>query len=364
MCVCVCVCVCFCMCLDFCRRLGLAPPPPPLLFHIYPSTTHTCITAPYTPTPTLTLSPSPTIPSVPDINVPLPTAPPNPLTPQFKADFQFRLKWSPRQARGEVDDLIAEGYKLLWAAPYRVGPDLKPYFDVILTNSSEADTKGFMDLTFNEMNQTIHEMKAEGYSASVIVDRARGKAPTAPSYSAVFIRKNDILETEVYLRDSVQEYNERLIRMKAAGYRLISHSFCVIQGQLEVASVYERDRRLAFNITVPNLLQWQSYYNLPFFNFSEIALSLGRQNYYPYYVESYNLPGVSTTSSSVFAAIFEQPIGPNLNWFRWALNKATAEDTITSELTDGIWEPRISLAYNYLGNIRHYLGFTRRRYEY
>jgi hypothetical protein len=301
---------------------------------------------------------------VPDIDVPLPTAPPNPLSPQFKADFQFRLKWSPRQARGEVNDLIADGYKLLWAAPYRVGPDLKPYFDVILTNSSEADTKGFMDLTFEDMNRTIHRMKTEGYSASVIIDRVRGKAPRAPSYSAVFTRKNEILETEVFLRDSIQEYDERLQRMKAAGYRLISHSFCVIQGELEVVSVYERDRRLAFNITVPNLLQWQSYYNLPFFNFSEIALKLGRQGYYPYYVESYNLPVVSTTSSSVFAAIFEQPIGHNLNWFRWALAKAVAEETITSELTDGIWEPRVSLAYNYLGNVRHYLGFTRRRFQY
>ena len=360
-------CVCVCVCLDFCRRFGLAPPPPPLLFTIHPSTTHTCVTALHIPTPTITPSPSPPITSplpVPDNNIPLPTAPPNTLTPKFKADFQFRLKWSPRQARSEVDDLTAEGYKLLWVAPYRVGPSLKPYFDVILTNSSEADTKGFMDLTFDDMNRTIHEMKAEGYSASVVVDRARGKAPTAPSYSAVFTRKNDILETEVYLRDRVQEYEERLKRMKAAGYRLISHSFCEIQGQLEVASVYERDRRLAYNITVPNLLRWQSYYNLPFYNFSEVALSLGRQNYYPYYVESYNLQGVSTTGNSVFAAIFEQPIGPNLNWFRWSLERSAAEDTITSELTDGIWEPRVSLAYNYLGNIRHYLGFTRRRYEY
>ena len=249
-------------------------------------------------------------------------------------------------------------------SPYRVGPDLKPYFDVILTNSSQADTKGFLDLTFDDMNRTIHEMKAEGYSASVIVDRARGKAPTAPSYSAVFTRKNEIFETEVYLRDNVQQYDQRLNRMRAAGYRLISHSFCEIQGQLEVASVYERDRRLGFNITVPNMVQWQSYYNLAFFNFSEIALTLGRDGYYPYYVESYNLQGVSTTSSSVFAAIFEQPIGPNLNWFRWSLSKATAEDTITSELSGGIWVPSISLAYNYLGNIRHYLGFSRRRYEY
>ena len=358
------------MCLDFCRRLGLAPPPPPLPFHISPSaTTRTCITAPHTPTLTITPSPFPTIitlsspPPVPDIDVPLPTAPPNPLVPRFQADTQFRLKWSPRQARGEVDDLIADGYKLLWAAPYRVGPDLKPYFDVILTNSSEADTKGFMDITFDNMNRTIHESKAEGYSASIIISRDRGKTPTAPSYSAIFTRKNDILETEVYLRDSVQQYDQRLARMKAAGYRLLSHSFCVIQGQLEVVSVYERDRRLGFNITVPNILQWQSYYNLPFFNFSEIALTLGRQGYYPYYVHSYNLPG-GTATSSVFAAIFEQPIGHNLNWFRWALDQAAAEETITSELTDGIWEPRISLAYNYLGNVRHYLGFARRRYDY
>lgn len=368
--------VCVYVWLDYCRLTGMAPPlPPPLII----SSTHTCatsltfsatLTPTHTPTsPTITLlpltyspMPSPT-PPVPDPNIRLPTPPPDPLMPRFKADYHAILKRPPRQARAEVNDLIADGYEVLWVSPYRVGPDLRPYFDVILTNSSEADTIGYLDLKVDQMNQTIKRMKTQGYSAKYIVTRGRGKNPaTHTSYSAVFIQKNDILETEVFLRDSLQEYEERLSRKTSEGYRLVSHSFCNIQGQIEVVSVYERDRRLAFNISVPNLVQWQSGHNLTFFKFSEVALTLGRDGYYPAYVESYNFG--SGTDNSRFAAVFEKPNDVNLNWFRWALDTTTARDTINSELEGGIWQPLISLAYNYLGNVRHYLGFTRREYDY
>ena len=270
---------------------------------------------------------------------------------------------SPRQTRAEVDDLVADGYKVLWVCPYRVGPDHRPYFDVILTNSSEADTIGYLDLKIDQMNRTIQNMRTQGYSARYIVTRDRGKnLATATSYSAVFVRKNDIFETEVFLQDSLQEYEQRLTSKTAEGYRLISHSFCKIHGQIEVASVYERDRRLGFNISVPNLVQWQSEHNLTFFEFSDIALTLGREGYYPAYVESYNFGSV--TDHSRFAAVFEKPNDVSQNWFRWALDTTTAKQTIDSELEDGIWQPLISLAYNYLGNVRHYLGFTRRKYDY
>ena len=269
----------------------------------------------------------------------------------------------PRQARDKVIELVANGYKVLWVYPYRVGPDLRPYFDVILTNSSEADTVGYLDLKIDQMNKTIDKMRTQGYSARYIVTRDRGKNQAIhTSYSAVFVRKNDILETEVFLQDSLQEYEQRLSSKTSKGYRLLSHSFCKIQGQIEVTSVYERDRRLAFNISVPNLVQWQSKHNLTFFMFSGIALSLSREGYYPSYVESYNFQ--SGADNSRFAAVFEKPNDVNLNWFRWALNTTTARDTIKSELKDGIWQPLVSLAYNYLGNVRHYLGFTRRKYEY
>ena len=271
---------------------------------------------------------------------------------------------SPRQARSAVEDLVDNnGYKVLWVVPYRVGPDLKPYFDVILTNSSQADTKAFMDLNVDVMNRTIYEQQALGYSARLIVGRDRGKNPSAPSYSAVFTRKNTIFETEVYLRESIQEYEARLSSKTASGFRLISHSFCKIQGWWEVVSVYERDRRLAFNITIPDSDRtlWQSEHNLTFFKFSEVALRLGSDGFYPTYVQSID----DSTTNSKFAAIFEKPgSGVNLNWFRWALNLTTVRDTINAELADGIWEPLITVAYNYLGNIRHYLGFTRSRFRY
>ena len=357
------------------------PAPLPLLLSISP--THTCAPTfpihtnhPHTLTPTvthspLTYSPIPTPTpsrastppsSVPDPNIPLPTAPPNPLSPKYLAAFEVVLKMSPRQARAEVADLEADGYKVLWVSPYRVGPNLKPYFDVILTNASEAEVKGYLDLSIEAINTTIYSMKEQGYSASYIVSRDRGKNPDAPFYSAVFTRKNDIFETEVYLRDSIEEYEERLTSMKAKKYRLLSHSFCEIQGKLEVVSVYERDRRLAYNISAPDSPLWQSRHNLTFFRFSEIALTLGADGYYPSYVESFNFG--SNADQSMFAAVFEKPNGVNLNWFRWAVETEAARTTIDSELEEDTWQPSISLAYNYLGNVRHYLGFTRRKYEY
>ena len=269
---------------------------------------------------------------------------------------------SPRQARAEASDLQLNGYKILWVSTYRVGQNKKPYVDVILTNSSEADSKGFIDLSHSDMNQTIYDMKLQGYTASYIVSRVRGRNPPAPSYSAVFTRKNNIFETEVFLRDSVQEYEQRLTKRKADGHRLLSHSFCEIAGQLEVVSVYERDRRLAYNISIPDSELWESYHNITFFNFSDVALRRGREGYYPSYVEAYNFG--ATTDQSNFAAVFVKPIGLNLNWFRWALNTTAAKQTIDSELEDSTWVPMISLAYNYLGNVRHYLGFTRRKYNY
>ena len=311
--------------------------------------------------PPLTYTPSLT-PSVPDPKIPLPTAPPNPLEPTYKADYKVILKMSPRQARAEASDLQLNGYKILWVSTYRVGQNKKPYVDVILTNSSEADSKGFIDLSHSDMNQTIYDMKLQGYTASYIVSRVRGRNPPAPSYSAVFTRKNNIFETEVFLRDSVQEYEQRLTKRKADGHRLLSHSFCEIAGQLEVVSVYERDRRLAYNISIPDSELWESYHNITFFNFSDVALRRGREGYYPSYVEAYNFG--ATTDQSNFAAVFVKPIGLNLNWFRWALNTTAAKQTIDSELEDSTWVPMISLAYNYLGNVRHYLGFTRRKYNY
>ena len=362
--------MCVCVYLDYCPLIGIASPPPPpplLLFNLSSSALARACTSSLhiSPTSTLTLlSPSPSLP-VPDPNIPLPTPPPDPNDPKFIPDFHVILKTSPRQTRSEVEDLVDNsGYKVLWVAPYRVGPDLKPYFDVILTNSTQADTKGFLDLNIDDMNLTIFDQRALGYFAQFIVSRDRGKNPSAPSYSAVFTPKNSLFETEVYLRDSVEQYESRLSTKTAAGYRLLSHTFCRIQGQWEVASVYERDRRLAFNISVPDTerISWQSEHNLTFFRFSEVALRLSREGFYPSYIQTYK---DATTGNSKFAAVFEKPgSGANLNWFRWALNITTVQDTITAEVNDGIWEPLVTLAYDYLGNIRHYVGFTRRRFDY
>ena len=258
--------------------------------------------------------------------------------------------------KNELPNWEKQGYKVIWATTYQVGPNSKSYFDVILSNSSRFDVKGFFDLDITDLNRTIQNMTQQGYSVWFLSDRKRGNRPVSPHYTVVFKKDPQLIETKVYLRDSIAAYLERLARKKHEGYQLVSHSFCAIDGKLEATSVYKRDRRLAFNITVDNQQRWESYHDLSFYNFTRIALHWSRQNYTPSFIEAYE-PGQSGTS--LFAAIFtEHTPATKSNWFRWGLNTTSVIQNIDRQKS--VWDPLITTGYNYLNNVYHFVEFKRR----
>ena len=51
-------------------------------------------------------------------------------------DVQSHILVPPRQARDDIRNLMASGYKLTWISSYRVGLSKSPYFDFVASNNS------------------------------------------------------------------------------------------------------------------------------------------------------------------------------------------------------------------------------------
>lgn len=264
---------------------------------------------------------------------------------------------SPRQARDHIKTLMGSGYKLTWISSYRLGPSMNPYFDFVASNSSRVDTVSFVEISYEKLDSSIREMRDRGYSVKVLIDRIRGKNPSSPSYSVIFEPRNAIFETEVFLRDSFKVYETRLANNTRAGYRISSHSFCSIRGNVEATSVYTRDRRIAYNIPIPKYPALVVKNNMTFFDFTSATLTLAGEGFYPYSVEVY-LQGDRTDSS--FSAIFEERNENSQgNWFRWSLNTTAARDLIELQ-TGRSWEVYLTVGYTYLSKSEHFVEFKRK----
>jgi len=248
------------------------------------------------------------------------------------------------------------GYKLTWISSYRVRPDMIPFFDFVVSNSSCVDTVAFVEISFAELNETIHVMEQRKFFVSLLIDRIRGKNPSEPSYSVIFTRRDEIFETKVYL--TLAKYKVRLSRKFRNGYRLLSQSFCSIRGSIEVSSVFIRDRRIAFNIPTPKYPQWRAVVNLTFFQFTEVTLTEARKNFIPVAVEVYKVGGVA---QSMFSVVYEERTDRTEgNWFRWSLN-STAARMLIEETIARSWDIFITTAYTYLGKTEHFIEFTRKQ---
>lgn len=234
---------------------------------------------------------------------------------------------------------------------------MNPYFDYVVSNFSALDTTAFVEIQFAELNQTIHTMQERGYYVRLLIDRIRGKSPTAPTYSVVFEPRDEIFETQVYLRDSFATYKTRLATKIRDGYRLISHSFCSIRSHIEVSSVFIRDRRIPLNISTPTYPRWQTRNNLTFFEFTETTLNMAREFYIPLSVEVYKVNGIS---ESLFTVTYEERTKLTKgNWFRWSLNSTAAQELVNTE-TKTSWDTFLTTGYTYLGKTEHFVEFTRK----
>ena len=271
-------------------------------------------------------------------------------------DLQVGIVVSPRQTRDKVEELMEDGYKLTWIASYRLGPNTKPYFDYVASNSSRVNTVAHVEIRFDKLNETIHMMREQGYHVRLLIDRYRGNNPS-PSYSVIFEPRNPIFETEVYLRDSFEVYKSRLGAKTQAGFRLLSQSFCSIKGHVEATSVYVRDKRIPLNITAPEYPHQIVRNNLTFFEFTSETLLQATDGYYPFAVEVFTQ---GSRADSYFSVIYEERNeNSHGNWFRWSLNTTAARDMIEKE-TQKTWDIFLTVGYTYLGNTEHFLEFKRK----
>lgn len=262
---------------------------------------------------------------------------------------------SPRQARDRIQTLMNNGYKLTWISSYRVGPDNIPYFDFVASNSSLVDTISYVEIGYSKLSRSIHELKEQGYFVNLLIDRIRGRNPDEPSYSVIFTPRDAILETQVNLRDSYEDYLSRLARNTADGYRLLSQSFCSIRGSVEVASVFTRDRRIPLNIPAPRGPDMRVKSNMTFGQFTDVSLRYINDNLYPVAVEIFTQ---GRRRESFFSVIYEKRAG-NTYWFRWSMNTTAARDLIESA-TQMYWDVYLSAGYTYNGRSEHFLAFRRK----
>lgn len=250
-------------------------------------------------------------------------------------------------------------YKLSWISSYRVGPEMVPYFDFVVTNNSAVDTLAFVEISYAQLNETIHAMKEKRYYVSLLIDRIRGKNPTEPTYSVIFTRRDEIFETMVHLRDTLETYKVRLAQKFQDGFRLLSQSFCSIRGSIEVSSVFIIDRRIHFKFPTPKYPEWRAMVNLTFFEFTGATLKEARRNFIPAAVEVYKVDGLT---QSLFSVVFEERTAVTEgNWFRWSLNSTAAVEFIRANTGDDhSWDIFITTAYTYLGKTEHFIELTRK----
>lgn len=265
---------------------------------------------------------------------------------------------SPKRTRSEVHALLGKGYKVTWITTHLLGTSKTQAFDILLSNGTNIDSRVFIDLTAAALREAVTTMTAQGYSISSLADRERGKAPNlAISYTALFRRSNHLLETELFLGDSVDDWKKRVVAMNNSGYRLVSQSFTHLQGREKVSTIFTRDRRLAHNITFEGPPKMFSFTNETFYEFTRLALNYARKSYYLTHLE------VNQRDSDTFprfSAILVAHTALSVrrgNWFRWGLN----EEAITTmiQLESPNWDPYVVNGYSHQGEAVFYMAFQR-----
>lgn len=293
---------------------------------------------------------------VPDPDIELPTVAPLVIIPTHVVSLR---SLSPKRTRSEVTALLENGYKVTWITTHLLGTSKTQTFDVVLSNSTNVDTRVFIDITAKALQDTVETMSAQGYSISSLADRERGRAPNnAISYTALFRRSSHLLETELFLGDSVEDWKKRVVRLNNSGYRLVSQSFTHLQDrEQEVSTIFTRDRRLAHNITFERPPKMVSITNVTFFDFTRLALTYARKNYFLTHLE------VNQRDTETFPRFFailvahtSKSIGRG-NWFRWGLNEEAINTMIRLEAPN--WDPYVVSGYSHQGEAVYYVAFQR-----
>ena len=247
---------------------------------------------------------------------------------------------------------------MIWITTHLVGTSNVQVFDIILSNNIKVDTRVVIDVTAQALNDTVRKMFTEGFTISSLADRVRGRSPNnAVSYTALFDKSNHLLETEMYLGDTVVDWKKRVVAMNSSGYRLISQSFVEFQDKEQVSTIFTRDRRLAYNITFEPPQKMFTFNNVSFFQFTTLALQYARKSYYLSHLEVNQREGDPSARFSAILLGHTPKTIRNGNWFRWGLNEEAVNSMI--ELESPNWDPHALSGYSHQGVLVYYVAFRR-----
>ena len=283
-------------------------------------------------------------------NSDLPTTPP--LGIAATVDTKVIIELDSKDVGYVVTEMARRGYKVVSLSSYRLGYGLETIFDVIFSNSSLVDTVPYIQLTESQLLAQIVELGSQGYAVSSISGRVASDGVLY--YSGVFRAHPPIVETKVFLGDSETIHLKRLTDLKNTGHQLVAQSLETVDEETEACSVYTRDIRLSYNISVdtkpPN---WISFFNTTFYQFTGNLLKAVSQ-YSPIHIDVYHR---AASSSPLFSAVLLEY--PQSQWFVWDMNyNRTLTELEGAKL---YWEPVLSLGYNSnLGNEVHYVQWQRK----
>lgn len=246
-----------------------------------------------------------------------------------------------------------EGFQLRWIASHQIPPATDWYYDLIFDNSSKHLTRAVFELSGAVLNSTIINMARDGYMMRVIASRYRQGTPL---YSGVFQQESDLIETAVYLHQTILAHYNLRINLKKEGWQMKCQDVTAEQNQLRFSSIYVRDRRKTYNITV-HTPDWQSFYGFNFYQFMSLTLQYGLLNYFPRHVTAYLYPG---ETESRFAVIYERKVHGDTDqlWYRWGLNATTALKDI--DMFNPDWDPVLIMGYKYKDSVKYMIQWGRK----
>ena len=292
------------------------------------------------------LHPSHVVPSSND----LPTTPP--LGIAAPVGTKVIIELDSKDISFVVTEMARRGYKVVSLSSYRLGYGLETIFDVIFSNSSLVDTVPFIQLTEIQLLAQISELANRGYAVRSISGRVASDGMLY--YSGVFKANPPIVETKVFLGDSETIHLKRLTDLKSSGYQLVAQSLEKVGKEAGACSVYMRDIRLSYNISIdtkpPN---WISFHNASFYQFTGNLLRAASQ-YIPIHID---VCYMAVNSSPLFSAVLLEYT--QSQWFLWDLNYSRTLAEL--EGANLYWEPVMSLGYNSnLGSEVHYVQWQRK----
>ena len=234
---------------------------------------------------------------------------------------------------------------------YKHLPNATDHHYNIIVHNSTIRTREFLDITKEELARQVGLQETDGYFVWKISGKLRSN-DSKPLYSVIFGHNPAYIETLILEGLSFFAHFTRSLDLQNQGWGVISQVVLASQSQTIFSSVYQRDKRLAFNITIPAeeiLPVRESFFGFPFDVFTGIALLKASANFHPIQVNTYNLPNFG----SQFSAVFEKSGRSNSFFFRWGRNITEVTEDVARFRNS--WDPLIVSGYRYNGLVEYFM---------